>query len=129
MQPTPNERRTWAAKFGGAIRGVGCGVAGESSFLVHGVAAVVVVAAAAALRVSVTEWCLLTLCIAGVLVSEMFNSALESMAKAVDQERNAALGEALDIASGAVLVAAVGSMFVGVIVFVPYLWPLLTGVE
>lgn len=122
-----NTKRTWAAKFRDALRGVRLGVAGESSFLIHGMGAGLVLVAGAILRVSQTQWCLLTLCIAGVLVAEMFNSALESMAKAVDEQQNPALGAALDIASGAVLLAATGAATVGLIVFVPYLWPLLLG--
>ena len=126
MEPTPHNKRTWAAKFGDAFRGVRLGMAGELSFLAHGVVTVAVVFAAASLRVSQTEWCLLTLCIVGVLVAEMFNSAIEMLAKAVDEEQNPVLGAALDIASGAVLVAAMGAVTVGVIVFVPYLWQLLS---
>ncbi len=118
-------KRTWVSKFADAFRGVWHGVAGESSFLIHGLAAAVVVTFAGALRVAPGEWCLLALCITGVLVAELFNSALESMAKAVDEHHNPALGSALDIASGAVLVAAGGAVIVGVVIFVPYLWPLL----
>ena len=125
MDTGAKTRRTWAAKFRDAMRGVRIGVAGESSFLVHGVATVVVLIAGAVLRVSQTEWCILALCIAGVLVAEMFNTALEALAKAVDEQQNPALGAALDIASGAVLLAAIAAATVGVLVFVPHLWLLL----
>lgn len=117
-----NTRRTWAAKFRDAFRGVRFGMRGEPSFLVHGVAAIAVLAVAAVLDVPRIEWCVLTLCITGVVVAEMFNSALESLAKAVDREHNAHLGAALDIASGAVLLAALGAATVGLLVFVPHFW-------
>jgi len=119
--------RGWANKFRVAFRGIRLGVAGESSFLVHGALTLVVVLFAVTLRVSRTEWCLLVVCFAGVLASEMLNSALESLAKAVDERYNPALGAALDIASGAVLLAAMGAATVGVLVFVPHLWTLLLG--
>jgi diacylglycerol kinase len=60
---------------------------------------------------------LLVLCIAGVLVAEMFNSALELMAKAITSEENPYLGNSLDIGSAAVLVASIGAAVVGAIVF------------
>lgn len=124
MDTVPKTNRTWAAKFRDAFRGVKRGISGQSSFGVHGVMAGVVVAAAAALQVSQTDWCLLILCITGVLVAELFNSALEYLAQAVDHQHNEALGAALDIASGAVLVAAIGAAILGAIVFLPYLWQL-----
>ncbi|HJN12348.1 MAG: diacylglycerol kinase family protein [Pirellulaceae bacterium] len=127
MDPTPTRKRAWADKFRDAFRGVRLGVSGQSSFLVHGVAAALVLFAGAVLRVSQIEWCLLTLCIANVLAAEMFNSALELSAKAIDEQRNPVLGAALDVASGAVLVTAIGAVTVGLIVFVPHLWPLLIG--
>ena len=59
---------------------------------------------------SLVEWCLLLLCIAGVLTAEMFNSALESMAKAITGESDPHLGNSLDIGSAAVLVASIGAV-------------------
>jgi diacylglycerol kinase len=109
--------RTWIQKFAAAFRGLREGVRGSSSFAAHGVATAVVVAAAAALRMNSIEWCLLLLCIAGVAAAEMFNSALESLARAVTRETNPHIRDALDIASGAVLVAAFGAAGVGLVVF------------
>jgi diacylglycerol kinase len=92
----------------------------QASFGVHLAAAVLVVATAAWLQVSRVEWCLLLLCIASVFTAELFNSALESLAKAVDQQHNEHLRDALDIASGAVLVAAMGAAAVGATVLLPH---------
>ncbi len=109
--------RSWKQKFADAFRGLREGVRGGSSFVAHFVVAAAVLAAAAALRMDPAEWCLLLLCIAGVLAAEMFNSALESMARAITAEENPNIRDALDIASGAVLTAAFGSIAVGVVLF------------
>jgi diacylglycerol kinase len=127
MDPMPTPKRTWADKFRDAFRGVRLGVSGQSSFVVHGLVTVLVLIAGVVLRVSQIEWCILVLCITNVLAVEMLNSALESLAKTVDDRYNAALGKALDVASGAVLVTAFGAATIGVMVFVPHLWPLLIG--
>ena len=112
-----SSHRSWVCKFRDAFRGVMAGVRGQSSFAVHFFAAAAVVAAGAALRVNVYEWCLLALCIAGVMTAEMFNSALESMAKAITGQSDPHLGNSLDIGSAAVLVASVGAAIVGATVF------------
>ena len=110
-------KRSWAHKFRDAFRGVKEGVRGQSSFFVHFLVAAGVAAAGVALRVSLAEWCLLLLCIAGVLTTEMFNSALESMAKAITGESDPHLGNSLDIGSAAVLLASMGAAIVGTIIF------------
>jgi diacylglycerol kinase len=64
------------------------------------------------------DWCILLLCITVVLTAEMFNSALESMARAITGESNPYVGRALDIGSAAVLTAAAGAVAIGLLVFV-----------
>lgn len=118
-------KQSWPCKFAAAGRGVWLGMRGQNSFLVHLPAAVAVVVAAAFLRVSRIEWCILTICISVVLMAELFNSALESLAKVVDDEYNQRLADCLDIASGAVLIGAVGAAASGAIVFVSHLAELL----
>jgi diacylglycerol kinase len=116
-RPSPFIERSWPRKFRDAFRGVQAGIRGQSSFRWHFIAAAAVVAAAAALGVSRGEWCLLLLCITVVLVAEMFNSALESMAKAITGESDPHIGNSLDIGSAAVLLASLGAAVVGAVVF------------
>jgi diacylglycerol kinase (ATP) len=115
--PRPMSDRSWMKKFADALRGIAAGMRGQSSFGVHLVMAAAVAALAAALRVSLLEWCVLLLCIAAVLAAELFNSAIERLAREIDRQHNPNVGAALDIASGAVLVAAVGSAIVGSLIF------------
>ena len=89
--PAPSDR-FWTRKFRDAFRGVKEGVQGQSSFFVHFFVTVLVIAAGVVLGVSRKEWCLLALCITVVLTAEMFNSALESMAKAITGESDPHLG-------------------------------------
>ena len=110
-------RRSWAHKFSDAFRGLSRAVRSQSSFAVHLAVAAVVVALAAALRVSAVEWCLLVGAIAMVLAAEIFNSAVESLARALGPGWNPRVRDALDMASAAVLVAACGAAVVGLIVF------------
>ena len=109
-------RPDWVAKFRHAFRGAKRGIRGESSCFVHFFVAAMVVAGGVALGTTLLEWCLLLLCIAGVLSAEMFNTALERLARAISREHHPDIGQALDISSAAVLIAALGSALVGTIV-------------
>jgi diacylglycerol kinase len=108
-----SSERTWCGKFRDAFRGLAVGVRGQNSFAVHLPMAVAVVICGFVLRVSLAQWGLLILCITAVLAAELFNSALESMAKAIDRRQNPHLGNALDISSAAVLLSAIGAATVG----------------
>ena len=91
----------------------------QSSFAVHLLASALVILFATWLQVSRLEWCVLLLCVTMVLVAEMFNTAIEQLAKAITREENRHLGAALDIASASVLLASLGSIVVGPMVFLP----------
>ncbi len=115
----------WNDKFACAFRGLREGVRGGTSFVAHFFIAIVVIAAAAATRMRPVEWCVLLLCITVVFAAELFNTALEAMARAVTRETNPHIRDALDIAAAAVLTVAAGSVVVGVVLFGSRLWQLL----
>jgi diacylglycerol kinase len=112
-----SSERSWPDKFRDAFRGLKAGVRGQSTMFVHFFAAAVVIVAAAVLGMNLYEWCLLLLCITSVITAEMFNSALESMAKAITGEPHPHLGNSLDIGAAAVLVASIAAAVVGAIIF------------
>ena len=122
----PSPERFWLNKFRNAFRGVKAGIRGQSSFFVHFFITAAVIVAAVILDVSLTQWCLLLLCITIVLTAEMFNSALESMAKAITGQSDPHLGNSLDIGSGAVLLASAGAAIVGSIIFIARLGVMLS---
>jgi diacylglycerol kinase len=107
----------WSAKFANAFHGAYLGVRGQHSFAVHFVCTVLVLLLGVLLRVDWIEWSVLILCISAVLVAEMFNSALETLAKAIDTRHNPHLADGLNMASAAVLVCSVGAVIVGALVF------------
>ncbi len=67
------------------MRGLKLGVRGHSSFFVHFFFSALVMAAAVILRCEVGQWCLLLLCIGVVLTAELFNSALETLFRGLDE--------------------------------------------
>ncbi len=110
-------RSHWYNKFANAVRGIRWGIAGQSSFYVHLTLAAATLALAGALRCQPWQWCVLGVCIGMVLSLELVNSAIESLAKGLCHEHNAQVGRALDIASGAVLVASCTAALIGLAIF------------
>jgi len=117
--------RPWREKFRDAFLGIRLAIRSERSFAVHLPMSVAVVVLAIALRVNLVEACILGLCVTLVLAAEMFNTALERLARIIDREQNADLAVALDIASGAVLTASIGAALIGGAIFLSRLGLLL----
>ena len=120
MKPPP---RTWFGKFADSFRGLFRAVATQSSFAAHLTA--VAVAVAIWLEITPVEWCLVTLAIGLVLMAEVFNTSIESLARAFDRYPDDRIGDALDHASGGVLVTVLTAIVVGMIILGPRVWALL----
>ena len=92
---------------------------GRTVLSFHVPVAIVVLALAWALALNALQFCILLLCIGLVLSAELFNSALELLAKAVTQEHDPFVRDALDVASAAVLIASIFAATVGLTVLLP----------
>jgi diacylglycerol kinase len=117
----PVRVRSWSRMFADAFRGVRIAFRGEVNFFVH-----LFIAAAAGLAGGIVElsderWCIYILCVTVVIAAEMFNTAIERLARAITREQHPEVRDALDIASGGVLMAAVGAACVGALIIA---WPL-----
>jgi diacylglycerol kinase len=121
----PRQRRSWRLKFQAAFRGLKLGVRGHSSFFVHFFFAALVVIAAAVLVRDRLEWCLLLGCIGLVLTAELFNSTIETLFRGLPAETKEQVWPALDVAAGAVLAASITASLIGLLIFIPKLWPIL----
>lgn len=111
-------RRRWRAKFADAFRGVKLGIRGHSSFFVHFFFTALAVAAGLVLGCNLVEWCLVLGCIGAVLTAELFNSAIETLVRVLDEPTRTRAKPCLDIAAAAVLFASGTALLVGGAVFV-----------
>ena len=112
----PSDLRHWIRKFAIALRGIRFGMSGQTSFTAHIIVGAMVLVFAAILNCSSWQWCVLLLCIGLVFSAELANSAVEELARGLCREQNENVGRALDIASGAVLVASLFAAAIGIIV-------------
>ena len=107
--------------FGYAFKGLGYAAATQLNFRVHLVASLIAVCMGYALHLTVSEWQWIILCIALVLMAELFNTALEFLTDLVSPEYNKIAGHVKDISAGAVVIAALFALITGAIIFLPKL--------
>ncbi len=87
---------------------------------IHLAATLAVIACAFALGVSRFDWCALVFAIVGVWVAEALNTAFEFLCDVASPDFHPLVKNAKDVAAGAVLVAAIGAVIVGVMIFAPH---------
>lgn len=112
--------------FRDAWRGIVSVAKTEFNFRIHLMGMVLVIGFGWFLKVDAMEWIVLTLCVGFVLFAEVLNTALEYLADTVHPEVDPGIRKAKDASAGAVLVAALAALVVGIIIFIPKLWILLT---
>jgi diacylglycerol kinase len=117
----PRKKRSWGEKFQIAFRGWKFGVRGHASFFVHFFFMALVLATAVVLHCDAIEWCLLIGCIGMVLTTELFNSAIETLFRGLPEDVRERVWPCLDIAAGAVLLAAVTASIIGLIIFLSHI--------
>lgn len=112
--------------FGYAFRGLWRCAREEWHFRFHLVIAAYVLWFAPRFSLSRAEGAVLALTIAGVLVAELINSAVERAVDRCSTEHHPLSGAAKDMAAGAVLVAAIAAVAVAVLLFwKPDVWALI----
>jgi len=108
-----------------AIKGIKLIIKNERNFRIQLLTAVIVISAGLILQISHRDWIAVAFLIAIVLISEAFNSVIEAVCDTISKEYRLNIKYAKDVSAGAVLVSALLSIFLGLIIFVPYLIPVL----
>ena len=108
------------ASFGHSVRGVGAALRSEVHMRFHAVATAAAVGVGFYFGITRVEWALVALAVAGVWTAELLNTAIEALTDLVSPDYHPLAGKAKDVAAGAVLLAAIGALAVGLLVFGPY---------
>ncbi len=124
MAKKPGKRQQATVRsFNHAYRGMVYAVRTQRNMRFHVVAAIVVLVLSVLLGVSKLELALLVLVITLVLITEMFNTAMEFAVDLVTTEYHPLAKLAKDVAAGAVLVSSIGAVLVGYLVLADDLGP------
>lgn len=100
-----------------AIRGIGTMVQAEMNAKIHSVATIAAIGLGIFLELDRIEWIAVGLAITTVWSAEGFNTAIEAICDAVSSDYHPKIERAKDVAAGAVLIASIGALLVGVLVF------------
>lgn len=107
--------------FKNAFSGVYLALKYNQNLRIHFFVAFLVIIASIYFHVNSFEMGILGVMILLVISSEMINTAIEEMTDLITNEHRLEAKIAKDVAAGMVLVAAIGSIVVGVLVFTPYI--------
>jgi diacylglycerol kinase len=102
-----------------AFNGIKIALRNEPNFRIHLIIAMLTLTVAVALRLGVLEFALLILTIGFVLILELINTVLEAMVDLVSPEVKLHAKIAKDVSAAAVLIAALLSVIVGFLLFLP----------
>jgi diacylglycerol kinase (ATP) len=108
--------------FGFAFQGIATFFKTQHNAWIHCLAAILTITLGFVLHVNTTEWCWLIIAIALVIIAEMLNTAIEFLTDLVSPEIHPQAKKVKDIAAGAVLIAAIAALAIGLIVFLPKLF-------
>jgi len=114
--------------FSGRVRSVRFAIQGIRTMLrtqhnawIHAAATAAVAVTGSALRLSASEWCWIVLAVMAVWTAEALNTAFEFLTDVASPAFHPVAGHAKDVAAGAVLIAAIGAVVIGLLVFGPHL--------
>ncbi len=108
-----------------AIAGIVASWRTQRNLRIQLAAAVAVVVAACACRITRIEWAILLMTIGSVIAAEMLNTAIEAIVDLASPEYHPLAKQAKDASAGCVLVLAITSIGVGLAILGPPLWALL----
>lgn len=113
--------------FTGRVRSIRCALAGvrvmiasQHNAWIHAAATLAVVAVGLSFGLTKAEWCWIVLAVISVWTAEALNTAFEFLTDVASPEFHPVAGKAKDVAAGAVLITAVGSVLIGLLILGPY---------
>src|SRR5258708_7841121 len=107
--------------FGYACEGIYYALKYNLTLRVHFIAAVFVIFVSIIFQVSSFEMGILGVMILLVISAEMINTSLEEMVDLITKEHKKEAKIAKDVAAGMVLVISLGSVIVGILIFLPHI--------
>jgi diacylglycerol kinase (ATP) len=108
--------------FGHAFRGWGHVLKTQQNAWIHSLIATLVLVMGLWLRISTTEWAILILTIAMVFTAEFINTSIEAIVDLASPNQHPLAKVGKDVGAGAVLVASLAAIVVGLLILGPSLW-------
>ena len=119
--------RTRGKSFQYAFSGLRYALRTQKNSWIHLFFTIAAICAGVLLKITALEWTVIIFCIGLVWLAELLNTALETAVDLFCPEYHPLAKVVKDVAAGAVLVAALISVVIGLIIFGPQLFHLLFG--
>ena len=119
-------RATFGRSFVFAFNGLRHAIVTQRNARIHAVLGATAIALGIWLRISPVEFAIVFVAITGVFISEMFNTVAEACVDLITDQYHPLAQVAKDVAAGAVLLNAVLSVVIGLFIYLPHLWPLVS---
>jgi diacylglycerol kinase len=107
--------------FGYAFEGLVAAIKKGRNFKIQIILGVLAIALGIFLNISTTEWLALIIAITFVLVLELVNTSIEAVVDLASPQIHPKAKLAKDVVAGAVLIASIGSLIIGILLFLPKL--------
>lgn len=107
--------------FGYAINGIISFIRSEPHALLHLIATIIVVSAGFYFNITRSRWIAILMVIAMVWITEMLNTVIEKIMDHLSPDYHPRVKWIKDVAAGAVLVASIIAVIIGVLIFLPKL--------
>ena len=113
------------ASFGFAFEGILYLLRTQRNAQIHVVIGAIAVALGILFRIGQPEWLALAVIMTLVITAEGVNTAIEAVVDLASPQRHPLAKIAKDVAAGTVLLAAIGAVVVGCLIFLAPLWALI----
>ena len=114
-----SQHRTLIESFQHAFAGMWFAVRTQRNARIHATIAILVVFLGLFLELELVQWAIIVLTTGFVFVSELFNTAIESVIDLVTEEYHPLAKQAKDVAAAAVLISAIVAVAVGILILGP----------
>ena len=108
-----------------AIQGIIASFQTERNMKLHVLAMILVILLGFIVKLSRLEWEICIILFAMIISGELFNTAIETTVDIAMPQKNEKAKLAKDVSAGAVLIIAIGSLIIGIIIFMPKLMEIL----
>ena len=127
-QPSPVAGFLWsrARSFGHAFRGWWHVVRTQRNAWIHVFVTLVVVVIGSWVRLGIRDWAVIILTTAMVFITEFLNTAIEVVVDLASPQQHPLDKVAKDVGAGAVLIAALAAVLVGLLILGPPLWAMIS---
>ena len=110
-----------------AVKGLGYVLKYERNGRIHLLFAFFAFATGLFLHVTDVELAAIFFAVIIVFLAEIFNTAIEKTLDLIDTNHHPQIKIVKDMSAGAVLVAAIAALMMGIVIFTPYIWRLWVG--